>query len=71
MQIKPRPNQGIYISVLRRMSPEQRLQKVFELSDFTKDLFLHGLRRRYPHLSEDEIRSMYLERVAKCHNRNY
>lgn len=71
MQIKPHPNHGLYISVLRRIPPEQRLQEAFELSDFTKSLFLHGLRRRYPHLSEDEIRSLYLERVAKCHNRSY
>ena len=71
MHTKPRPNHGLYISVLRGMSPEQRLRKVFELSEFTKSLFLHGLRRRYPHLSDEEIRSIYLQRVAKCHNRNY
>ncbi|SMB89595.1 hypothetical protein SAMN00808754_0181 [Thermanaeromonas toyohensis ToBE] len=68
---KPRPNHRIYIEVLREMTPEQRLAKAFELSALGKELFLHGLRERYPDLSEEEIRKIYLERISKCHNRNY
>ena len=71
MTIKPRPNHQIYIQTLRRMSPEARLMKSFELSDFSKNLFLHGLRKRFPDLSDDEIRKIYLERLNKCHNKNY
>lgn len=71
MDPKPRPNHRLYIEVLRRMTPEQRLLKAFELSALGKELFLHGLRERYPHLSEEEIRKIYLERLSKCHNRNY
>jgi len=68
---KARPNHRLYIEVLRRMTPEQRLLKAFELSALGKKLFLHGLRERYPHLGEEEIRRIYLERLSKCHNRNY
>ncbi|MEB2308611.1 MAG: hypothetical protein OZ917_04830 [Candidatus Brocadiaceae bacterium] len=71
MSIKKRPNHKIYIQVLRRMSPEQRLLKAFELSQFSRDLFLHGLRKRFSDLSEAEIKKLYLERLNKCHNRNY
>ena len=53
------------------MSPEARLLKAFELSEFSRELFLHGLRRRFPELSENEIKKIYLERLEKCHNRNY
>ncbi|MBW7897181.1 MAG: hypothetical protein H3C25_00220 [Candidatus Brocadia sapporoensis] len=53
------------------MSPGQRLLKAFELSQFSRDLFLHGLRKRFPDLSEAEIKILYLERLNKCHNRNY
>lgn len=71
MDPKPRPNHHIYIEILRKMSPEQKLIKTFELSQLGKQLFLQGLRQRYPELPETEIRKIYLERIAKCHNRNY
>lgn len=71
MNIKKRPNHKLYIQALRRMSPGQRLLKAFELSQFSRDLFLHGLRKRFPDLSEAEIKILYLERLNKCHNRNY
>lgn len=69
--IKNRPNHRIYIQILRRMTPEQRLMKCFELSRLSRELFLHGLRRRFPDLSDDAIKKIYLKRLDKCHNRNY
>lgn len=71
MSLKPRPNHRIYIETLRRMTPEQRLLKAFELSELSKALFVHGLRQRFPDLSEEEFRKLLLERLSKCHNRNY
>ena len=71
MNVKMRPNQRIYIQALRRMTPEKRLLKAFELSEFSKGLFLEGLHRRFPDVSEEAIRKIYLERIDKCHNRNY
>jgi len=71
MGIKERPNHKLYIQALRRMSPEARLLKSFELSQFSRELFIHGLRKRFPHLTEDELKKIYLERLDKCHNRNY
>ena len=71
MSIKDRPNHKLYIQVLRRMTPEQRLLKAFELSDFTRQLFIQGLRKRFPDRSAEEINTLLLERLEKCHNRNY
>jgi hypothetical protein len=71
MNPKTCPNHKLYIQILRRMSPESRLLKSFELTQFARDLFLHGLRKRFPDLSEIELRKLYLERIDKCHNRNY
>lgn len=71
MNIKERPNHAMYIRTLRRMSPEARLLKAFELSEFSRQLFLQGLRRRFPNKSDAEIHKLYLERLDKCHNRNY
>ena len=53
------------------MTPGQRVAKAFELSAFAKDVFRRGLRRRYPDLPEAEFQRLFLERLARCHNRNY
>ena len=71
MNIKKNPNHKIYIRVLRRMSPESRLLKAFELSEFANQLFIQGLHSRYPELSEEKFKKILLERLDKCHNRNY
>ena len=71
MKAKKRLNHGIYLEALRRMSPAERLDKAFELSEFSRSLFLHGLRRRFPDLAEESLMKIYLERLSKCHNRNY
>lgn len=60
-----------YINILRRMTPAQRLAKAMELSDLGKRLFVHGLRRRFPEMNDQQIHKLYLNRLAKCHNRNY
>ncbi len=71
MDIKPRHNHKLYIEVLRRMTPEQRLLKAFELTEFSRALFLEGLKKRFPDLSDQEIHQIYLKRLDKCHNQNY
>jgi len=53
------------------MRPADRLAKAFELSAFTKQLFFQGLRKRFPHLRDEELHHLALRRLAKCHNRNY
>jgi hypothetical protein len=53
------------------MTPDQKLLKVFELSEFSKALFTAGLRQRFPDAAEVEFRRLLLDRLAKCHNRNY
>jgi hypothetical protein len=68
---KKRPNHRRYIEVLRSMTPEQRLMKAFELSAFSKRLFLDGLRTRFPHYTEAQLHRLALERLAKCHNRRF
>jgi hypothetical protein len=71
MELKSNVNRRLYIEALRRMTPAQRLAKAMELSELGKRLFLHGLRRRFPEADEKQILAEYLERTARCHNRNY
>jgi hypothetical protein len=71
MDPKPRPNHRLAIQTLRRMTPEQRLLKAFELGQLSRELFRSGLRQRFPDLSDDELHALYLKRLELCHNRNY
>ncbi|MBI3578942.1 MAG: hypothetical protein HY089_05970 [Ignavibacteriales bacterium] len=71
MNIKPNPNHERHIQVLKRMAPEQRLLKAFGLSEFGKRFFIQGLRKRFPDLSEEEVKKILLKRLEKKHNRSY
>ena len=68
---KSRPNHGVYLRVLRGMTPEQRLRKAFELGAAARALFEHGLRRRFPGLDDGALARLLRERLDHCHNRNY
>lgn len=71
MNIKPRPNHRQYLRALARMTPEERAMKAFELTEMTRELFKQGLRDRFPDKSEEELHRLYLDRLDKCHNKNY
>ncbi|MBC8387133.1 MAG: hypothetical protein ISS13_01615 [Actinobacteria bacterium] len=60
-----------YIKIIRRLTPEEKLKKCFELNELTKKLFLTGLKNRFPNLSQEEIKKLYLKRINKCHNLDY
>ncbi len=71
MKIKQTPNHKEYLIALSKMSAEQRLIKTLELSDFTKELFMTGLRNRFPKKTSIEIKEIYLQGLVKCYNQNY
>lgn len=68
--MKPQPNRKRYLEILRNMTPQERLNKAFELSQFGKDLFLAGLCERFPEYTEQQIIELYIERVHKCNKKN-
>ena len=68
---KPSENRRAYLEVLRRMTPAARLAKAFELTTRTRQLLKAGLRSLHPESTEEQIHEMYLQRLAKCYNRNY
>jgi hypothetical protein len=67
MDPKPRPNDGKYLEVLRRLGPEGRLRKALELTETARQLVLAGIRAGHPELPESSIRRLYLSRLAECH----
>ncbi|MEJ7676984.1 MAG: hypothetical protein WKG06_03735 [Segetibacter sp.] len=71
MSFKQSPNHKQYLTTLNKMSAEQRLLKALELSAITRELFMDGLNKRFPYKTKTEIKEIYLQRLAKCYNRNY
>jgi hypothetical protein len=69
--MKVRQNRGAYIEILRRMTPEQRLRKAFELRDVARELFRRGLRSRHPDMAEDELAALERKLAERWHNRIY
>jgi hypothetical protein len=67
--LKVQPNRRIYIDTLRRMTPEQRLAKAFELSDMTREALRAGLSQRYPDATPQELTAMVIERLERCRSR--
>lgn len=62
---------NIYIQTLKKIGSEKRLLKALELSELTKELFISGLKKKYPDLSEKKFKKILLEKLEKCHNSNY
>ena len=69
--MKKSPDHKEYVRMMRKISPEDRLKKSFELTKLTRSLFLAGLKNRFPELPDREIKKIYLKRISKCHNLNY
>lgn len=67
--MKPRPNHGMYLRILREMGPEKRLQKAFELSEFTRDHMREGLKKSNPDRGDAEIHKLYLARMERARSR--
>lgn len=69
MDPKPRPNHEVYLGVLRRMTPEQRLLKAFELTEQSHELLRAGVRLRYPDAGPEEQQRIYLDQLERCRSR--
>lgn len=67
---KPRPNRERYFEILRRITPEARLNKAFEFTQLSRDLLRAGLAARFPELTPAELHTLYLARLAECRKRN-
>ena len=65
MNLKKQPNYKKYIQILRKMTPEERLMKAFELSELSKQRFVDRLCKHFPKLNEKEVIKLLLKRLEK------
>ncbi len=59
------PDRMLYREHLRSLTPQQRLEKAFALSEATRQVLLDGIRARYPDSSDEEIHELMLAVVFK------
>ena len=69
--MKTYPNKQRYHEILRAMTPQEKLEKSFELTELANAAFKAGLKKRNPHLQESELELLYQEKLRACHNQNY
>jgi len=68
---KPRPNHQRTLQVLRAMTPQQKLEHVFKLTERSLMLMRIGLRRRLPDLDPAVFEKVYLQLRERCRSRRY
>jgi hypothetical protein len=56
-------SEGILLALLRHATPWRKMQMVTQLNQVVCDLALCGLRKRYPHASQQEIRRLLADLV--------
>ena len=63
-------NRRLYIEVLRRMTPEQRLRKALELTRAVREIARAGVRSRNPDLTSAEIDRLAVEQLLRWHSKS-
>ena len=71
MDAKKQPNHALYMQILRRMTPEEKILKVFDLNSTGRELLAAGIRHSHPDLTETEVQAAVRRRLDSCHNQNY
>jgi len=61
------------MELIRKLTPEEKLQRTFEFSAFVRSFGEAGLRRRHPNASDREIflRAAHLTLGAELYNKVY
>ncbi len=63
--MKPEPNRALYIEILRRQTPEQRLSKALELEQLVRELSRAGVKSRNPGMAAAEVDRVAVEQILR------
>jgi hypothetical protein len=50
----------VYLDILRKMTPEQRMMRAFRLTDTMRDVAMSGIRQRHPEYDDSQVRMALL-----------
>jgi hypothetical protein len=71
MDPKKQPNHALYLQILRRMTPQQKIDKASQMSTLGRELMAAGIRRTRPDISDAELQAIVRRKLDACHNQNY
>ena len=71
MDPKKQPNHALYLQILRRMTPEQKIEKASQMAILGRELMAAGIRRTQPDIPETELSAIVRRKLDACHNQNY
>jgi len=60
----------VWLETLRRLSPERKLNALFEAWEFGFNLRVAGVKLRFSGLTEDEARRRAVAEMVECHKKN-
>lgn len=66
---KSEQNRPLYIQILRRMTPEQRLRKALELTRDVREISRAGIRSRNPQLTPAEVDRLAVRQLLQWHSK--
>ena len=69
--MKQYPNKQRYYEILRGISPQEKLEKSFELTELANSAFKAGLQNLHPELCDAELEQLYLEKLKSRHSQSY
>jgi hypothetical protein len=62
-----RESLAVWRGVVRSMSGPQKVAKVFELTEMTRQIMREGIRKQHPDAGESEIQEIYVDRLLRYH----
>ncbi len=64
------PNYKLHQTLVRQMTPAQRLTRALDSADLARRLAWLGLEQRYPAADEAELTRRFLSLTKRCRNKN-
>jgi len=64
---KPSSHHQRRLQILRGMTPDQKMARVFKLNERVLNQMRAELRHQYPDISVAELHQRYLEKRIRCH----
>jgi hypothetical protein len=65
MNNAPLSSRQRHLAIFRSITPAQRLEKSFELTELAHQRTLDAIRKRFPNASDAEVQRIFLERRMK------
>lgn len=64
------PNHKLHLTLVRQMTPAQRITRALDCADLARRLVWLGLEQRHPEADEADLTRRFLSLREQCRNKN-